>query len=66
MRCQRFDWILYFCGDCINHNLMLKDNFDKLILEHGYINEPVSHHIDLIKEITRLKQDKNAVILGHN
>jgi quinolinate synthase len=44
---------------------MLKDNFDKLILEHGYINEPVSHHIDLIKEITRLKQDKNAVILGH-
>lgn len=44
---------------------MLKDNFDKLILEHGYINEPVSHHIDLIKEITRLKHDKNAVILGH-
>lgn len=44
---------------------MLKDNFDKLILEYGYIKEPVSHNIDLIKEIARLKQDKNAVILGH-
>lgn len=44
---------------------MIKDNYDKLIAVHGYINEPVAKDIDLIKEVNRLKQEKNAVILGH-
>lgn len=44
---------------------MLKDKFDQSIIQHGYINEPVTDNIDLRKEIGLLKQAKNAVILGH-
>ena len=44
---------------------MLKDKYDRLILEHGFVNEPIENHIDLLKEIDRLKHAKNAVILGH-
>ncbi len=31
----------------------------------GYVNEPVADDIDLVAEIKRLKQEKNAVILAH-
>ena len=44
---------------------MLKDKYDKLIEMHGFVNEPISNSVDLIREITRLKIEKNAVILGH-
>lgn len=35
------------------------------ILEKGYIDEPVSPDIDIIKEIERMRKEKNAVILAH-
>jgi quinolinate synthase len=44
---------------------MLKDKYDQLIFKHGFVNEPVSSSVDLLKEIGRLKKAKNAVILGH-
>lgn len=31
----------------------------------GYVNEPIADNIDLVAEIKRLKQEKNAVILAH-
>ena len=44
---------------------MLKDKYDQLIFKHGFVNEPVSNTVDLLKEINFLKKAKNAVILGH-
>ena len=38
---------------------------DKMLVENGYINEPIDPKIKLIEEITRLKKEKNAVILSH-
>jgi quinolinate synthase len=38
-----------------------KESVDKL----GYIDEPFDSDIDLVKEINRLKVEKNAVILAH-
>lgn len=34
-------------------------------LKNGYVTEPVDKSIDLKTEINRLRQEKNAVILGH-
>lgn len=34
-------------------------------LKKGYVNEPVEEGIDLKAEISRLKKEKNAVVLGH-
>ncbi len=34
-------------------------------LKSGYVNEPVPTNIDLKKEIIRLKEEKNAIIMGH-
>ena len=34
-------------------------------LKKGYIDEPVEEGIDLKAEISRLKKEKNAVVLGH-
>ena len=45
--------------------LMLKEKFQQLIKECGYINEPVESSIDLRHEIAELRKEKNAVILGH-
>lgn len=39
-----------------------KNNID---LKYGYIDIPVDPNIDLVEEITRLKKEKNAVILAH-
>jgi len=39
-----------------------KNNID---LKNGYIDIPVDPNIDLVEEITRLKKEKNAVILAH-
>ena len=50
---------------CYNYITMLKDKYDHLIEMHGFVKESVPKHIDLIKEIGRLKRAKNAVILGH-
>jgi len=36
-----------------------------LIVEKGFIDEPVPENIDLKEEILRLKKEKNAVILAH-
>ncbi len=40
-------------------------NIDKLIADTGFVDLPVSEKIDLTSEITRLKKEKNAIILGH-
>ena len=34
-------------------------------VDNGYVNAPVEAGIDIKKEILRLKQEKNAVILAH-
>lgn len=34
-------------------------------LKRGYVDEPVEEGIDLKAEISRLKKEKNAVVLGH-
>ena len=34
-------------------------------LKKGYVDEPVEEGIDLKAEISRLKKEKNAVVLGH-
>jgi len=44
---------------------MLKDKYDPIIKRHGYVNKPIAEGLDLVKEISRLKHEKNAVILGH-
>jgi quinolinate synthase len=44
---------------------MLKEKYKKLIEEFGYINEPVTDGNDLSNEISNLKREKDAVILGH-
>jgi len=44
---------------------MIKEKYHRLIKEFGYINEPVQSDIDLYDGIAKLKQEKNAVILGH-
>jgi quinolinate synthase len=55
----------YFCNDCYNNISMLKNKYDQLVKRHGFVNEPVANGVDLLKEISLLKQSKNAVILGH-
>ena len=44
---------------------MLKENFAQLIKIHGYVNQPIGPSLDLQKEIRKLKEEKNAIILGH-
>jgi len=44
---------------------MLKENFAQLIKIHGYVNQPIAPALDLQKEIRKLKEEKNAIILGH-
>jgi quinolinate synthase len=44
---------------------MLKEEYREQIKEYGFINEPVINGQDLVSEISRLKQEKNVVILGH-
>ncbi len=44
---------------------MVENKYRQLVLKHGFVNEPVSVNIDLLKEIDFLKRSKNAVILGH-
>lgn len=44
---------------------MLKEKYQELIEKCGFIDEPVDNGIDLVKEISRIKKEKNAVILGH-
>jgi quinolinate synthase len=40
------------------------DNKNDLV-KNGFINLPVDPNLDLVKEINRLKKEKNAVILAH-
>ncbi len=44
---------------------MLSNKYSELIKEWGFINQPVSGSLDLKREISVLKKEKNAVILGH-
>jgi quinolinate synthase len=44
---------------------MLKEKYQELIKEFGFINEPVKSGQYLLSEISRLKLEKSAVILGH-
>jgi len=55
----------YFCGNCYKNISMLKNRYDQLIKEHGYIKEVIDKGLDLVNEIAVLKKEKNAVILGH-
>ena len=34
-------------------------------VDNGYVDAPIEEGIDLKKEIVRLKQEKNAIILAH-
>ncbi len=38
---------------------------DKMLEENGFIDEPIDKKLNLVKEINRLKKEKNAVILSH-
>ena len=44
---------------------MVENKYHQLVLKHGFVNEPVSGNIDLLREIGFFKRSKNAVILGH-
>ncbi len=41
--------------------MIFKESIEKL----GFISEPISKDIDIKKEISRLKKEKNAIILAH-
>ena len=43
----------------------MKDNYQKVIEKCGFVDLPVSKEVDLKTEISRLKKEKNAIILGH-
>ncbi|MCE1197772.1 MAG: quinolinate synthase NadA [Marinilabiliales bacterium] len=43
----------------------MADSIHKLIASCGFVDLPVDEDLNLIAEINRLKQEKNAVILGH-
>ena len=45
----------------MNNLIMKKEEW----LKKGYVDEPVEEGIDLKAEISRLKKEKNAVVLGH-
>ncbi len=38
---------------------------DQLVQEHGFVKQVEKDNVDYIAEIKRLKEEKNAVILGH-
>lgn len=40
-------------------------DIQQIIAQKGYVDVPVNKNIDLVSEIKRLKQQKNAVILAH-
>lgn len=44
---------------------MEKQQINQMLEEKGYIDEAVNPNIKLVEEITRLKKEKNAVILSH-
>ena len=44
---------------------MIKKEFQNLIKECGFVNETLDRDIDLRCEISKLRKEKNAVILGH-
>jgi quinolinate synthase len=41
------------------------ENYAEMLLEKGFIDEPVDPKIRLVEEINRLRKEKNAVILSH-
>ncbi|BDD04056.1 quinolinate synthase NadA [Aureibacter tunicatorum] len=41
------------------------DNYSAELENKGYIDTPVNENLDLVAEIKKLKEEKNAVILGH-
>ncbi len=40
-------------------------NLSAMLLEKGYIDEPINPDIRLVSEINRMRKEKNAVILSH-
>ena len=44
---------------------MNKKEYQVLIRENGYVNTVLDKDINLLNEISRLRREKNAVILGH-
>ena len=43
----------------------MNNNIKDEVLTNGFIREDIDPSLDLVKEITRLKKEKNAVILAH-
>src|SRR5690606_29470583 len=43
----------------------VQEKNSKELHRHGYLNVPVEKDIDLVAEINRMKNEKNAVILAH-
>ncbi|MDL2230355.1 quinolinate synthase NadA [Alistipes sp. OttesenSCG-928-L06] len=43
----------------------MNNNIKNEVLTNGFVNEPVEPTVNLIEEISRLKKEKNAVILAH-
>jgi quinolinate synthase len=44
---------------------MFKEKYKELIEEWGFINLPIIEGLDLLNEISKLKREKDAIILGH-
>jgi quinolinate synthase len=40
-------------------------NFSETLLKNGFIDEAIDKHLDLFKEIKKLKEEKKAIILAH-
>lgn len=55
--------IFYFCN--VLTELRMKNLYQSVIEKCGFVDLPVESSIDLKAEILRLKNEKNAVILGH-
>lgn len=55
--------IFYFCRVLILFGM--DNSYQQVIEKCGFVDLPVSAEIDLVAEIKRLKNEKNAVILGH-
>src|SRR5574344_2026344 len=36
-----------------------------ICVDNGYVDAPIDSNVDLVKEIEKLKKEKNAVILAH-
>jgi quinolinate synthase len=43
----------------------MNNNINNELLKSGYVQEKIPENIDLVKEIAKLKKEKNAIVLAH-